>query len=75
MHHKWFFTSPPIVSKTSCDIASGMPTTIIHLFHSLGWHSFASFYNFFNARTSKPILDTLAELSDVNTLAPSLLKY
>jgi hypothetical protein len=51
-----------------------MPTTIIHLFHRLGQHSFASFYHILNAR-SKPILDTWAEPSDVNTLAASLLKY
>jgi hypothetical protein len=74
MHHKWFLITPPIVSKTSCDIASGIPTTIIHLFHKLGWHSFASFYGIFKAR-SEPILDTCTELSDVNTLAASLLKY
>jgi hypothetical protein len=74
MHHKWFLISPPIVSKSSHDIASGMPTTIIHLFHRLGQHSFASIYGIFNAR-SKPILDTWAELSDVNFLAASLLKY
>jgi hypothetical protein len=52
-----------------------MPTTIIHLFHRLGQHLFASFcYSIFNAR-SKPILDTWAELADVNTLAASLLHY
>jgi hypothetical protein len=51
-----------------------MPTTIIHLFHRLGQHSFASFYHILNAR-SKLILDTWAEPSDVNTLAASLLKY
>jgi hypothetical protein len=51
-----------------------MPTTIIHLFHRLGQHLFAPFCCSFNAR-SEPILDTWAELSDVNTLAASLLKY
>jgi hypothetical protein len=74
MHHKWFLISPPIVSKTSCDIDSGIPTTIIHLFHRLGQHSFSSFHGIFKA-TSKLILDTCAELSDANTLAASLLKY
>jgi hypothetical protein len=73
MHNKWFLLSPP-VSKTSHDIASGIPTTIICLFHRLVWHSFASFYGIFKAR-SKPILDICAELSYVNTLAASFLKY